>query len=263
MQWWFVVESVQVVPVEMAFSVPSVHLHALTRPFFPWAFVLLHPTHLPTMLPYLSPPRDSLSSWNCFSQGYLFNVSITRYASVLLDSQVLEPLLRVLSDCLTLPTLAVYLFTLLCVSFFLNSLVFLKARRCHHASPCFHTSSQSVSFFTLFLFQGASLCHPSLFGFLPPLFGQSYHSAPSSTTHLQFLLLSPTKTRPDKSHSIFRWLLMILAHFSHRLNWQLLHPSIFHSPNTPSRVLQTACHTHRSLHSSGKLVCLHWAQDTL
>ena len=138
------VESVQVVPVEMAFSVPSVHLHALTRPFFPWAFVLPHTPNLPTMLPYLSPPRDSLSSWNCFSQGYLFNVSITRYASVLLDSQVLEPLLRVHSDCLTLPTLAVYLFTLLCVSFFLNSLVFLKARRCHHASPCFHTSSQSM-----------------------------------------------------------------------------------------------------------------------
>ena len=124
----------------MAFSVPSVHLHALTRPFFPWAFVLPYPPNLPTMLPYLSPPRDSLSSWNCFSQGYLFNVSITRYASVLLDSQVLEPLLRVLSDCLTLPTLAVYLFTLLCVSFFLNSLVFLKARRCHHASLSFHLS---------------------------------------------------------------------------------------------------------------------------
>ena len=118
--------------------------------FFPGPSCSSTPHTYPPCYLYLSPPRDSLSSWNCFSQGYLFNVSITRYASVLLDSQVLEPLLRVLSDCLTLPTLAVYLFTLLCVSFFLNSLVFLKARRCHHASPCFHTSSQSIFLSSLY-----------------------------------------------------------------------------------------------------------------
>lgn len=128
------------------------------------------PPNLPTMFPYLSPPRGSLSSWHCSSQGYLFNVSITHVCMgpPALPGPWASPqgplgMAHPAHPC-CLPLLHC------CVSFFLNSLVLLKARSCHQASLCFHSLPSQSIFLSSLCPTSREPLSPPLFGFPPPLY---------------------------------------------------------------------------------------------
>lgn len=153
------VETIEIVPVEC----PSVTLQCTCMPSEGHVF----PGPSCTPIPQTYPPCFLISHHP--EAAFLLGIAPLRgtslmspspmYAWVLLHSQVLGPLLRVLWEWLTLPTLAVYLFyTALCI-LLPEFLGFAESQKLSSGFTLFPFPPFPIhiSFFPLSYFQGASL----------------------------------------------------------------------------------------------------------